>query len=231
MGKKNYDQNISKCIKELSNKIYLFGKYPQQLLSSFWLLCELDKISPDDNERWRFIPGYDGYLISSNGRVYSNKHKKILQGSNVSGCPIVTLRHDGSSINLYIHRLVAEVFIPNPNNYFWIKYIDGNKRNVHFSNLQWVQKSEIMNQDSYINQPFIARKKYSDDILSEIFALKSKGHSVGRIAKISGVPEGTLQGMFYGKSYQYLRDRFGFHGVMNSDNSDQSLPADIKNKI
>ena len=44
--------------------------------------------------------------------------------------------------NLYVHRMVAELFIPNPDNKPFIDHIDGNKHNNHVNNLRWVTQQE-----------------------------------------------------------------------------------------
>lgn len=53
----------------------------------------------------------------------------------------VCLRKDGSNKNHLIHRLVAESFIPNPNNYPIVNHKDGDKTNNHVSNLEWCTQS------------------------------------------------------------------------------------------
>lgn len=65
-----------------------------------------------------YIKGYEGqYSITENGEVYSHKSKKYLKPSKVGkGYLVVNLCKDGKSQHYYIHRLVAEAFIENPNN-------------------------------------------------------------------------------------------------------------------
>ena len=46
---------------------------------------------------------------------------------------------------LYVHRMVAELFVPNPENKPFVDHIDTNRLNNHFSNLRWVTQTENMN--------------------------------------------------------------------------------------
>lgn len=41
--------------------------------------------------------------------------------------------------NFYVHTYIAAGFVPNPNNYRWIEFIDGNRANPEARNLQWVE--------------------------------------------------------------------------------------------
>lgn len=48
---------------------------------------------------------------------------------------------DGKQKTFYVHRLIAEAFVPNPNNYTVVSHKDGNNENNHPSNLMWTTKS------------------------------------------------------------------------------------------
>lgn len=88
---------------------------------------------------WKEIDGTDGsYLISDDGKVFSAKTNKILrsQVQNNGYCRI-ELTIDGIRRKEFIHRLVAEAFIPNPNNYPIINHKDENPKNNHADNLEW----------------------------------------------------------------------------------------------
>lgn len=81
-------------------------------------------------EKWVDIKDYEGlYQISSLGRVYSIKRNTSKGGllkittDKSTGYRVVTLSKNGVSKNFLIHRLVAEAFIPNPNNYSQIDHI------------------------------------------------------------------------------------------------------------
>ena len=93
-------------------------------------------------EEWKPIPGYEGlYEVSNYGRVRSFKwssNGKILSPSKCgSGYCFVNLCKDGKAKLRTIHRLVAEAFIPNPNNLPLVNHQDECKENNYFENLEW----------------------------------------------------------------------------------------------
>lgn len=91
-------------------------------------------------EIWRDIKGYENlYKVSNLGNIISLKTNKILKpnkGSN--GYLLVHLYNNGiRSKHLLIHRLVAEAFLPNPNNYPQVNHKDENVSNNNVNNLEW----------------------------------------------------------------------------------------------
>lgn len=96
------------------------------------------------------LPEYDGlYSIDSDGNVYSEFHGnsrrlRIMKPFlNNSGYYRIGL-FDGNGKRRvhYVHRLVAETFIPNPSNLPTVNHIDGNKLNNRVDNLEWCTQSE-----------------------------------------------------------------------------------------
>lgn len=82
------------------------------------------------------IKNYPGYFILSNGTVIGKKGN-VLKPSLRSGYPCVSLYKDKKLKSINIHRLVAEAFIPNPNNYPVVNHKDENKENSDIDNLEW----------------------------------------------------------------------------------------------
>lgn len=83
------------------------------------------------------IKDFPNYLIYNDGRVYSKYSKKFMIGGKCNNYKNVTLRNNPKQDTLVIHRLVAQHYIPNPNNYNVVDHIDRNKNNNNVSNLRW----------------------------------------------------------------------------------------------
>lgn len=90
------------------------------------------------NEVWKRVEGYTRYEVSNYGRVrnFFTKEQKALRKTK-TGYMITDLKENGSKKTAYVHRLVAQAFIPNPNNKPQINHKDENKDNNFVSNLEW----------------------------------------------------------------------------------------------
>lgn len=93
------------------------------------------------------IRGYEGlYAITSCGRVYSYKRKVFLKpADNGDGYLKIGLCKDRKRKWYYIHRLVAEAYIPNPENKLYINHIDECKTNNSLQNLEWISHKDNCN--------------------------------------------------------------------------------------
>lgn len=114
------------------------------------------------DEIWKDIKGYEElYQVSSIGRVrsktriitfinkygFKSEYKKpgqILKPNTVSSPHYyaIDLHNNKNVERKYIHRLVAEAFIPNPNNKQVVNHIDYNTHNNNVNNLEWVTTAE-----------------------------------------------------------------------------------------
>ena len=94
-------------------------------------------------EEWKYVKGYTGlYSVSNYGNVQSHRTGKILKPAiNHKGYLIVQLSLSGHKRNKRIHRLVAEVFIPNPDSLPEVDHIDNDMQNNRVDNLRWVTGS------------------------------------------------------------------------------------------
>lgn len=94
-------------------------------------------------EKWKPIKGFDGYFISSFGRVWSNKQKCRFLGTYPDGCGYyhVRLYINGKQFDKLVHRLVAETFVKNPNEYKEVNHKDEDKCNNRADNLEWCTRT------------------------------------------------------------------------------------------
>ena len=97
------------------------------------------KIDPSIKEEWKDIKGYEGlYQVSNKGRVKSIRNNIILKPIiSDKGYYRVDLSKNNNKDRIRVHRLVAQAFIPNPNNYPQVNHKDENKSNNRVDNLEW----------------------------------------------------------------------------------------------
>lgn len=109
-------------------------------------------------EIWKLVPGYESlYQVSNLGRVRSlgrislRGHRlqpRILRPgiakgrTRKSGYLVVALHKDGAQKSFFVHRLVALMFVPNPNEYPEVDHVDTDKKNCRWDNLEWVTALE-----------------------------------------------------------------------------------------
>lgn len=106
------------------------------------------------DERWKPIPDIHGYYISDRGRVWSSTKDNFIYGtSNKSGHVDFSFKRDGKRVHRYLHRLVAESFIPNNHDYPIVRHLDDDPRHNEIDNLEWGDQSDNI-QDAIRNGRF-----------------------------------------------------------------------------
>ena len=101
-----------------------------------------NKIRGEKVEKWVDTPNNSKYQVSNTGRVRRLGSDKDCSTRDRKGYPSVDLYEHGQRTTRPVHRLVAEAFIPNPENRLEVNHIDGNKHNNNADNLEWVTHKE-----------------------------------------------------------------------------------------
>lgn len=160
-------------------------------------------------EIWKDIKDFENlYQISNFGRVKSLKSNRIRKPYiNNSGYFCIHL-YDNKKYKIQtIHRLVAETFIPNPNNLPEINHIDGDKSNNNSNNLEFVLHNENQKHASINNLMAVGerhgRSKLKESQIIEIRKLKGTMKQK-KIAEIYGVSEGIISLILNKKNWKYL---------------------------
>lgn len=91
------------------------------------------------DERWWYINGAPGYMISDCCRVWSERTQRFLKPKPMDkhGHLGVCLQVNGRPTYRYLHRLMAEAFIPNQYNQPIVRHLDDNPHNNYLDNLRW----------------------------------------------------------------------------------------------
>jgi len=114
-------------------------------------------------EEWKELKIKDmtnNLFISTIGRIKSvNVIRKCL--INKKGYNTISIKINKKNPRFYVHRLVAKVFIPNPENKPEVNHIDGNKLNNNIENLEWCTRSEN-NQHAFNIGLKVAHSKLKD---------------------------------------------------------------------
>lgn len=89
-------------------------------------------------EVWRDVVGFENYMVSSLGRIYSKKKKTTMKATPDSkGYLRISFYEYGKSHTKKVHRVVAEAFIDNPKKLPQVNHKDEDKSNNSASNLEW----------------------------------------------------------------------------------------------
>ena len=128
----NYNHNLVRKAEKRSQSSYVhleFRYYEEKVL---------------ENEVWKnvTIEGYEHYQVSDKGRIRNNG--RIRRLSLIDEYRRIALFNDGKILATGIHRLVAVVFVPNPDGKPYVNHKDGDKSNNRMDNLEWCTQKENM---------------------------------------------------------------------------------------
>lgn len=135
-------------------------------------------------ELWKDIKGYEGlYQVSNEGRVKSLNYKRT--GKEKTLCPKkhnkgylqIQLMNGDRNKTYTIHRLVAEAFIENPNNYPCVNHKDEDKQNNNVDNLEWCTQKYNM-QYYYIRNGVITRNHKCTKWTQKVVQLDNEGNAI-----------------------------------------------------
>lgn len=137
----HYDP-IDHCVTSISANPNLVNMNADTHMEVLHFDCDLTL-----QEQWIPIRGYENlYEVSSFGNVKSIKRGILLKPyTHKNGYRSVSLWYKNKKKNKLIHRLVAEAFLPNPNNMEEVNHKDENKANNRLDNLEWCSHLYNMN--------------------------------------------------------------------------------------
>lgn len=127
-----------------------------------------------ENEVWKPIKGFeDIYYVSNKGRVKNIIVNKLMSVFKVGNYSKVSLK----AKPYFIHKLVAEAFIPNPDNKTHVDHIDTNTLNNTVENLRWVTIKENNNNPITISKQINRLRSYNIDKKIKVIKFKYKDYN------------------------------------------------------
>lgn len=93
-------------------------------------------------EEYREIKNFPNYQVSNLGNIKNLKGKLLSKYVSKKGYVVVCLYKNNKGTTKTVHRLIAQAFIPNPENKPYINHIDSNRANNDIKNLEWCTQSE-----------------------------------------------------------------------------------------
>ena len=203
---------LGKYRNEISQK---FFNRPEQELNSKEIIF-LDKYIDDHNHpQWKQVI-LNGkrtiYSVSNTGLVMNSKTNYILKANKSrKGYLLVGIENHSCKV----HRLVAEAFIPNPENKPQVNHIDGNKSNNDVSNLEWVTQEE--NMKHAVDTGLLELPKggiearhciYTEKDVHDVCKLLEQEYPGSYIANKLNVSLGFIYEIKQKRSWKYISDQY-----------------------
>lgn len=210
---------------------YMRRRYREEFKPVYDEFMKLYPFTTDnlDGEEWRTMPEYKGYQISNYGRVKSfvrYEEGKILKPSlHIGGRLIIRL---GKTVQKFVHVLVAEAFVPNPENKPQVDHINGDKLNACANNLCWVTKLENEQYSWQTGLRKVSERHHNAKLTAEQirYIRENPDNLTGKTLALKlGVCEGTIS------SVQTGQRRFFDEGSTRKSKTPPSLPIEIQAQI
>ena len=172
-----------------------------------------------EDEEWLPVPESNGqYLVSNYGRIKSfivdKKNGIIMNCSVVNSYRCVQLKINGGPRRYYVHKLVAEVWIPQPSrDHSQVLHLDRNLKNNHVSNLEWATKETCyLRNAQYLSQKYtdpnrpkvITQSKLKEQDIVHLKTMLNRGIPNSRIAKMFCISETQVARIKKGENWNHV---------------------------
>lgn len=188
-------------------------------MQSFVKIQQRRKLRKLEDEEWLPIPESNGrYLVSNYGRIKSFAYNKtdgsILKCPEIKGFKNVQFKINKEVRRAYVHKLVAEIWIPRPSDkHTKVRHLDWNNKNNHVSNLQWATPEESIHEvakhtrerfkNSNLPKPINHSKLKETDVVL-LKTMLERGVSQSQIAKMFCISEMQVTRIKRGENWGHV---------------------------
>lgn len=157
-------------------------------------------------EEFRDIKGFENYQVSNLGRIYSKKRRTCIKVKRLAGRGYyqVRLSKEGKYYYKNLHRLVAETFLPNPDNLRTVNHINGNKLDNRLTNLEWADDCRQQHEACLLGLRPTTQHILTEDEIIQVYEMYFKGTSVTDIAELFDTREQQICKLVKGQRHQKL---------------------------
>ena len=170
------------------------------------------------------------YEVSNIGFVRNITYNRLLEGSHDSrGYKIVSIYIGKKLHSKKVHRLVAQAFIPNPENKPTVNHKDGNKNNNAVSNLEWATHQENIDHAIATGLRDISGMKassniYTDEQVHKVCKMLEDGKSARYIAESLGININLPRRILYLGKWKHISSQYKLPTV-------KKLDENMKNEV
>lgn len=159
------------------------------------------------------VKGYEGnYEVSDDGRVFNTNGKELKHYLIKRGYHVVFLFKNNKQKTKLVHRLVAEAFIPNPDNLPQVNHKDENKDNNSLSNLEWCTNYYNSHYGTKTERLRVSCTRKAKELgeCKEVICLADgkRYYSISEAARCYGIPIATVSASCIRKTFGKLPFRF-----------------------
>ena len=160
-----------------------------------------------EDDSFKPIVGFENYSINKKGDILNTKRKRIIvQALDKDGYVKATLSKNGRTNYFRVSRLVAQTFIPNPNNLPFVNHINGIKTDNRVENLEWCTAREnslhAYRTGLAPRKEKIKHAKLKESYIPWIKEMRKVGISTTQIARVYKVSSKTICSVLNGETWQ-----------------------------
>ena len=178
----------------------------------------------------RPIPIFNGkYAVTSNGEVINTKTNKILKPYvSTNGYAMVSIQDRGEIYNKTIHRLVAQAFLPNPDNLPVVMHLNNNKLDNRVQNLKWGSQKENVDQawadGVYDHVDWAARHNKEYILYHENCPVEKSIFGAKHMAEFCGITRPTVYNCANNMQDQIFTGRFAGFKIRKNNSTSNDHP-------